>query len=178
MTQKIAALVFLNFVFAVGLIAQVPDSLEQIENPEILIVHTNGIKSPRQLKKYEHLKIFLSGEDEPFIGKGSYLSDTSMLVSGKEIKFSEIESMRVTRRTGIIFGGVLLAGGLATSGFGAIIVYTFQDITDVTAFLGTLFGGGIIIVGGCITLIGTALIAGSTKVYDMEKWHFYVKQDT
>ena len=70
--------------------AQAIDSLNTNPEPDILIVHTPGLLRANKLSKKEQLRIELEGEDQPIIGRYTFLNDSILLVDNQEVKLKEI----------------------------------------------------------------------------------------
>ena len=154
--------------------AQAIDSLNTNPEPDILIVHTPGLLRANKLSKKEQLRIELEGEDQPIIGRYTFLNDSILLVDNQEVKLKEIEKFRSTNITSFTVGTTMVLCGTALIGYSLYMMQNLpgEDVGQVVSFL---IGAGAGLAGGACLLIGSIVVISSTRQYAMDNWYFYVE---
>jgi hypothetical protein len=152
-------------------------------NRNILIVESTQTKAwspPRPGLFRVRYKVKVVSGDSSNIDKGhiQYICDSSIFINGKEIKLSDIHSIKKVRGEVLsIGGGSLTAIGLAFSviyGSKAWAIDTYSDHSYEGAFLGSVIGT---MAAGIITLVGVIKMASAHNYYMDEGWRFDVKPD-
>jgi hypothetical protein len=141
---------------------------------------TNAWFPPRPGYFRVRYKVKVVSGDSGNIDKGhiQYICDSSIFINGKEIKLSDIHSIKKVRGEVLsIGGGSLTAIGLAFSviyGSKAWAIDTYSDHSYEGAFLGSVIGT---MAAGILTLVGVIKMASAHNYYMDDGWRFDVKPD-
>jgi hypothetical protein len=124
------------------------------------------------INKWDEIKIWLKGVEEPVKGFVTYANDSTLLVDGEAVAVDLIEEIRITPLAGTFLGtATLLCGGFA-AGPGLYIMIQGNDEPGLSSILYFAFGGALAGVGGAVAFIGTILLVGNSKKYNLEEWEF------